>query len=87
MPQFRPIVCATVYQVRAPPPPLLQLQIGSGFCKKFLQTMDKVESFLCQFPNPWALRMSGMGCYILKILSSHHQSLSFGLTGSNWSTS
>jgi len=31
--------------------------------------------------------MSGMGCYILKILSSHHQSLSFGLTGSNWSTS
>ena len=59
----------------------------SGFCQKFLQTMDKVESFLCQFPNPWALRMSGMGCYILKILSSHHQSLSFGLTGSNWSTS
>ncbi len=23
--------------------------------------MDEVENFFCQFPNPWALRVSGMG--------------------------
>jgi hypothetical protein len=34
----------------------------SGFCQKFPQAMD----FVCQFPNPWALRVSGMGGYTSK---------------------
>jgi hypothetical protein len=38
----------------------------SGFCQKFPQAMDKVEIFICQFPNPWALRVSGMGGYTSK---------------------
>ncbi len=28
--------------------------------------MDEVEVFFCQFPNPWALRVSGVGCYTSK---------------------
>jgi hypothetical protein len=28
--------------------------------------MDEVENFFCQFPNPWTLRVSGMGCYTSK---------------------
>jgi hypothetical protein len=28
--------------------------------------MDEVEHFFCQFPNPWTLRVSGMGCYTSK---------------------
>ena len=28
--------------------------------------MDEVENFFCQFPNPWALRVSGMGGYTSK---------------------
>jgi hypothetical protein len=28
--------------------------------------MDEVEIFFCQFPNPWTLRVSGMGCYTSK---------------------
>jgi hypothetical protein len=28
--------------------------------------MDEVEIFFCQFPNPWALRVSGMGFYTSK---------------------
>ncbi len=28
--------------------------------------MDQVENFFCQFPNPWALRVSGMGGYTSK---------------------
>ncbi len=28
--------------------------------------MDEVEIFFCQFPNPWALRVSGMGGYTSK---------------------
>ncbi len=35
----------------------------SGFCQKFPQAMDEVENFFCQFPNPWTLRVSGMGGY------------------------
>jgi hypothetical protein len=35
----------------------------SGFCQKFPQAMDEVENFFCQFPNPWALMVSGMGGY------------------------
>jgi hypothetical protein len=38
----------------------------SGFCQKFSQAMDEVEIFFCQFPNPCALRVSGMGCYTSK---------------------
>ncbi len=26
----------------------------------------KLKIFFCQFPNPWALRVSGMGCYTSK---------------------
>ncbi len=26
----------------------------------------KLKIFFCQFPNPWALRLSGMGCYASK---------------------
>jgi len=35
----------------------------SGFCQKFPQAMDEVGNFFCQFPNPWALKVSGMGGY------------------------
>jgi hypothetical protein len=28
--------------------------------------MDEVEKFFCQFPNPWTLRVSGMGGYTSK---------------------
>jgi hypothetical protein len=28
--------------------------------------MDEVKKFFCQFPNPWALRVSGMGGYTSK---------------------
>jgi hypothetical protein len=38
----------------------------SGFCQKFPQAMDEVEHFFCQFPNPWALRVSGMSGYTSK---------------------
>ncbi len=38
----------------------------SGFCQKFLQAMDEIENFFCQFPNSWALRVSGMGGYTSK---------------------
>jgi hypothetical protein len=37
-----------------------------GFCQKFPQAMDEVENVFCQFPNPWALRVSGMGGYTSK---------------------
>ncbi len=38
----------------------------SGFCRKFPQAMHEVENFFCQFPNPWTLRVSGMGGYTSK---------------------
>ncbi len=28
--------------------------------------MDEVKDFFCQFPNPWAFRVSGMGGYTSK---------------------
>jgi hypothetical protein len=35
----------------------------SGFCQKFPQATDEVENFFFfQFPNPWTLSVSGMGC-------------------------
>jgi hypothetical protein len=36
------------------------------FLPKFSEAMDEVENFFCQFPNPWPLRVSGMGCYASK---------------------
>ncbi len=44
----------------------------SGFCKKFPQAMDEVENFFYQFPNPWALRVSGMGGYTSKCEKSQN---------------
>jgi hypothetical protein len=48
--------------------PLLRYQKNafSGFCQKFPQAMHEVEIFFCQFPNPWTLRVSGMGGYTSK---------------------
>jgi hypothetical protein len=34
--------------------------------------MDEVEIFFCQFPHPWALRVSGMGCYTSKCEKSQN---------------
>ncbi len=34
--------------------------------------MDEVEHFFWQFPNPWALRVSGMGCYTSKCEKSQN---------------
>jgi hypothetical protein len=42
------------------------------FFKKFSQAMDEVYIFVCQFPNPWALRVSGMGCYTSKCEKSQN---------------
>ncbi len=30
-------------------------------------------NFFCQFPNPWTLRVSGMGCYTSKCKKSQNQ--------------
>jgi hypothetical protein len=32
------------------------------FCQKFSQAMGKLNICFCQFPNPWALGVSGKGC-------------------------
>ncbi len=34
--------------------------------------MDDVENFFCPFPNPWALRVSGMGGYTSKCEKSQN---------------
>ena len=44
----------------------------SRFCQKFPQAMDEVDIFFCQFPNPWALRVSGMGGYTSKCEKSQN---------------
>jgi hypothetical protein len=36
------------------------------FAKKFRKPQMKLKFFFCQLPNPWALRVSGMGCYTSK---------------------
>ncbi len=36
------------------------------FAKNFRRPWMKLKSFFCQFPNPWALRVSGMGGYTSK---------------------
>jgi len=38
----------------------------SGFCQKFSQAMEELKNSFCQFSNPWALRVSGMGGYTSK---------------------
>ncbi len=41
-------------------------------CQRFSQAMDEVEYFFCQFPNPWALGVSGMGCCTSKCEKSQN---------------
>ncbi len=42
--------------------------------------MDEFEFFFCQFPNPWALRVSGMGGYTSKCeKSQNHCTLIYSL--------
>jgi hypothetical protein len=36
------------------------------FAKNFRRPWMKFKNFFCQFPNPWALRVSGMGGYTSK---------------------
>jgi hypothetical protein len=36
------------------------------FAKNFRRPWMKLKTFFCQFPNPGALRVSGMGCYTSK---------------------
>ncbi len=38
----------------------------SGFAKNFRRPWMKLKIFFCQFPNTWALRVSGMGGYTSK---------------------
>jgi hypothetical protein len=52
---------------------LYQKNAFSGFCQIFSQAMDEVEKFFfCQFPNPWSLRVSGMGCISSKCEKSQN---------------
>ena len=36
------------------------------FAKNFRRPCMKLKNFFCQFPNPWTLRVSGMGGYASK---------------------
>ncbi len=38
----------------------------SVFAKNFRRPWMKLKIFFCQFPNPWALRVSEMGGYTSK---------------------
>jgi hypothetical protein len=51
---------------------IIQKNAFSGFCQKFPQAMHEVEKCLCQFPNPWTLRVSGMGGYTSKCEKSQN---------------
>ncbi len=42
------------------------------FAKNFRRPWMKLKIFFCQFPNPWALRVSGMGCYTSKCEKSQN---------------
>jgi hypothetical protein len=51
----------------------LNFQLGQKthfpvFAKNFRRPWMKLKKFFCQFPNPWALRVSGMGGYTSKCL-------------------
>jgi hypothetical protein len=51
-----------------------------GFCQKFPQAMDEDENFVCQFPNAWALWVSGMGCYTSKCEKSQNHCTLLSMT-------
>jgi hypothetical protein len=42
------------------------------FAKNFRRPWMKLKIFFCQFPNPWALRVSGMGGYTSKCEKSQN---------------
>jgi hypothetical protein len=42
------------------------------FAKNFHRPWLKLKIFFCQFPNPWALRVSGMGGYTSKCEKSQN---------------
>jgi hypothetical protein len=42
------------------------------FAKNFRRPWMKLKKFFCQFPNPWALRVSGMGGYTSKCEKSQN---------------
>ncbi len=44
----------------------------SFFAKNFRRPWMKLNFFFCQFPNPWSLRVSGMGCYTSKCEKSQN---------------
>jgi hypothetical protein len=47
---------------------LYQTKHFSVFAKKIQQTMGEAEIFFCYFPNPWILKVSGMGQYAKKVI-------------------
>ena len=42
------------------------------FAKNFRRPWMKLKNFFCQFPNPWALTVSGMGGYSSKCEKSQN---------------
>ncbi len=42
------------------------------FAKNFRRPCMKLKKNFCQFPNPWTLRVSGMGCYTSKCEKSQN---------------
>ncbi len=44
----------------------------SGFGQKFRRPWMKFKIFFCHFPNPWTLRVSGMGGYTSKCEKSQN---------------
>ncbi len=52
------------------------------FAKNFRRPCMKLKIFFCQFPNPWTLRVSGMGRYTSKCeKSQNHCTLLCSLAG------
>jgi hypothetical protein len=51
------------------------------FAKNFRRPWMKLKIFFCKFPNPWALRVSGMGGYTSKCeKSQNYCTLLYSLT-------
>ncbi len=44
------------------------------FAKNFRRLWMKLKIFLCQFPNPWTLRVPGMACFTSKCEKSQNHS-------------
>jgi hypothetical protein len=42
------------------------------FAKNFRRPCMKLKNFFCEFPNPWTLRVSGMGGYTSKCEKSQN---------------